>query len=253
MTTTADAPAVVVGGVTKSFGDRQVLSGLDLTIEHGQFIALLGASGSGKTTLLRVLLGLEGTTEGDVQVPAARTTVFQEPRLVASMKVWRNVVIGQPRAERTRQAAEAALSEVGLAAHADAWPGTLSGGEAQRVALARALVRQPRLLLLDEPFAALDALTRLRMQALVAELCAKHHPGVLLVTHDVEEAVLLADRVLVLKQGSISLDLAIDLPRPRRVGGPAFDELRNRFMAELGVLDPSRAVETHATDAGLPQ
>ncbi len=161
-------------------------------------------------------------------VPEARTTVFQEPRLVASMKVWRNVVIGQPRSAGTRQRAAAALGEVGLADHADAWPGTLSGGEAQRVALARALVRQPQLLLLDEPFAALDALTRLKMQALVAELCARHRPGVLLVTHDVEEAVLLADRVLVLKEGRISLDLTIDLPRPRRIGGPAFDAYRDR-------------------------
>ena len=124
---------------------------------------------------------------------------------------------------------------MGLADHADAWPGTLSGGEAQRVALARALVREPQLLLLDEPFAALDALTRLRMQQLVADLCERHRPGVLLVTHDVEEAVLLADRVLVLTGGRISLDQRVDLPRPRRIGGEAFDALRNRFLLELGV------------------
>ncbi len=234
-------PAVIARKVTKSFGDHTVLADFDLTIEQGQFVALLGASGSGKTTLLRVLLGLESTSGGDVFVPEARTTVFQEPRLVASMKVWRNVIIGQPRRTANRQDAVAALAEVGLADHADAWPGTLSGGEAQRVALARALVRQPRLLLLDEPFAALDALTRLKMQALVAELCARHRPGVLLVTHDVEEAVLLADRVLVLTGGRISLDLAIDLPRPRRVGGPAFDAFRDRFLAELGVLESGRS------------
>jgi sulfonate transport system ATP-binding protein len=248
MTTTTATDAVVVRGITKSFGDREVLADLDLTIHQGQFIALLGASGSGKTTLLRVLLGLEAVSRGDVFVPEARTTVFQEPRLVASMRVWRNVVIGQPRPVGTRKVADAALAEVGLADHADAWPATLSGGEAQRVALARALVRQPQLLLLDEPFAALDALTRLKMQALVAELCARHRPGVLLVTHDVEEAVLLADRVLVLKQGQISLDVAIDLSRPRRIGGPEFDALRNRFMAELGVLDPGRGVPTPTTD-----
>ena len=244
MTVTTDAAAVVARHVTKSFGDRPVLADLDLTIEQGQFIALLGASGSGKTTLLRVLLGLEATSSGDVFVPDARTTVFQEPRLVASMKVWRNVVLGQPRSVGTRAAAVAALDEVGLATHADSWPGTLSGGEAQRVALARALVRQPRLLLLDEPFAALDALTRLKMQALVAELCARHRPGVLLVTHDVEEAVLLADRVLVLKEGRISLDVEIDLARPRHIGGPEFDALRDRFMAELGVFDPGRGRPT---------
>jgi sulfonate transport system ATP-binding protein len=230
-----DSPAVVVRNVTKTFGERDVLADLNLTVDRGEFVALLGASGSGKTTLLRILLGLTAASSGDVFVPEVRTTVFQEPRLVVSMKVWRNVVIGQPRASASREAAVAALREVGLEGHADAWPGTLSGGEAQRVALARALVRQPQLLLLDEPFAALDALTRLKMQALVAELCARHKPGVLLVTHDVEEAVLLADRVFVLKDGRISLDLRVDLPRPRRIGGPEFDALRDRFLAELGV------------------
>jgi sulfonate transport system ATP-binding protein len=129
LTVATDAPAVIVHSVTKAFGDRTVLAGLDLTIDQGQFIALLGASGSGKTIPLRVLLGLESISSGEVSVPEARTTVFQEPRLVASMKVWRNVVIGQRRAPATRQAAVAALNEVGLASHADAWPSTLSGGE----------------------------------------------------------------------------------------------------------------------------
>jgi sulfonate transport system ATP-binding protein len=236
--TAVDSLAVVVEGVTKTFDERRVLSELSLTVGQGEFVALLGASGSGKTTLLRILLGLEEASTGEVLVPAVRTTVFQEPRLVASMRVWRNVVIGLPRQASTRTRAAAALREVGLEGHADAWPGTLSGGEAQRVALARALVREPQLLLLDEPFAALDALTRLKMQALVAELCARHKPGVLLVTHDVEEAVLLADRVFVLKEGRISLNLPIDLPRPRRVGGAEFDTLRDRFLNELGVTQP---------------
>jgi sulfonate transport system ATP-binding protein len=187
-----------------------------------------------------MLLGLEGPSSGDVFVPEVRTTVFQEPRLVASMRVWRNVVLGQPRERATREVAGRALEEVGLAGRTDAWPGTLSGGEAQRVALARALVRQPQLLLLDEPFAALDALTRLRMQSLVAELCARHRPAVLLVTHDVEEALLLADRVLVLRDGTVSLDEPVDLPRPRRIGGERFDALRVRLLAELGVTgDPA--------------
>ena len=168
-------------------------------------------------------------------MPEVRTVVYQEPRLVASMQVWRNVVARAPPGAASRSAAVAALREVGLDDHADAWPGTLSGGEAQRVALARALVREPELLLLDEPFAALDALTRLKMQDLVADLCARHRPGVLLVTHDVEEAVLLADRVLVLREGRICLDVAVDLPRPRRIGGPPFDALRDRLLAELGV------------------
>ncbi len=189
------APAAVALEVGKSFDGRTVLDALDVTVARGEFVALLGASGSGKTTLLRILAGLEAPSTGEVLVPEVRTVVYQEPRLVASMRVWRNVVIGLPKAAATRSLAVDALREVGLAERADAWPGTLSGGEAQRVALARALARQPRLLLLDEPFAALDALTRLKMQDLVADLCARHRPGVLLVTHDVEEAVLLADRV----------------------------------------------------------
>jgi len=233
-------PAAMVVEVSKSFGDRPVLAELDLTVAQGEFVALLGASGSGKTTLLRILAGLEVAGSGEVLVPEVRTVVYQEPRLVASMRVWRNVVIGLPRSEATRARAVSALREVGLEDHADSWPGTLSGGEAQRVALARALVREPQLLLLDEPFAALDALTRLRMQSLVAELCSRHHPGVLLVTHDVEEAILLADRVLVLTDSRISLDRTVELPRPRRVGGEAFDELRDRLLAELGVLAGQR-------------
>jgi sulfonate transport system ATP-binding protein len=233
---TESNPAAVVHGVIKSFGERTVLADLDVTVAQGEFVALLGASGSGKTTLLRILAGLDAANSGDVLVPEVRTVVFQEPRLVASQRVWRNVVIGLPRAQATRERAVLALGEVGLAERANAWPGTLSGGEAQRVALARALVREPQLLLLDEPFAALDALTRLRMQQLVADLCTRHQPGVLLVTHDVEEAVLLADRVMVLTHGHISLDQPVVLARPRRLGGVEFDGLRDRLLAELGVL-----------------
>jgi sulfonate transport system ATP-binding protein len=235
MTVLSTRPAAVAVGVAKDFGTHRVLHGLEITVARGEFVALLGASGSGKTTLLRVLAGLERATDGDLLVPEARTVVYQEPRLVASLRVWRNVVIGLARSVGSRARAEAALREVGLEGKADAWPGTLSGGEAQRVALARALVREPELLLLDEPFAALDALTRLRMQDLVADLCARHRPGTLLVTHDVEEAVLLADRVLVLREGRISVDRSVDLPRPREIGGPAFDALRDGLLAELGV------------------
>jgi sulfonate transport system ATP-binding protein len=235
MTLLSTAPAAVALGVGKSFGDRTVLHDLDVTVARGEFVALLGASGSGKTTLLRILAGLEPASAGEVLVPEVRTVVYQEPRLVASMRVWRNVVLGLSRSATSRVAARDSLAEVGLEDHADAWPGTLSGGEAQRVALARALVREPELLLLDEPFAALDALTRLKMQDLVADLCDRHRPGVLLVTHDVEEAVLLADRVLVLREGRICLDVTVDLPRPRRIGGAPFDALRDRLLAELGV------------------
>jgi len=248
--------AVQARGVTRTFGDRTVLDGVDLDIPAGQFVALLGASGSGKTTFLRILAGLDAATGGRVLVPKVRTVVFQEPRLVQCKRVWWNVTAGGVpggggRSAGAKDAAVAALAEVGLAERHDAWPATLSGGEAQRVALARALVREPQLLLLDEPFAALDALTRLRMQELVANLCARHHPAVLIVTHDVEEAILLADRVLVLRNGKISFDADVDLPRPRVMGGAEFDRLRIRLLAELGVLSPADPTSA-AADAVIP-
>jgi sulfonate transport system ATP-binding protein len=152
------------------------------------------------------------------------------------MRVWRNVVIGLDHKIATRRTATEALSIVGLARAAEAWPRTISGGEAQRVALARALVRRPQLLLLDEPFAALDALTRLKMQALVGELVGQYRPGALLVTHDVEEAILLADRILVLRDGRIEVDQTVGLDRPRAVGGERFDTLRETLLARLGVV-----------------
>ncbi|MDO7835634.1 ABC transporter ATP-binding protein [Sphingobium sp. HBC34] len=221
--------------LTRHFGGRPVLDGLDLSIHAGEFVALLGASGSGKTTLLRILAGLDAPDHGEAWTPRARTVVFQEPRLIPSRTVWRNVVLGLDGAAARRDRAVAALAEVGLSHRADAWPATLSGGEAQRAALARALVREPRLLLLDEPFAALDALTRIKMQRLIASLCEAHGPATLIVTHDVDEALLLADRVLLLRDGAIAVDRRIDLPRPRRTGGAAFDALRTDLLAELGV------------------
>jgi len=227
--------AVEVNDVSRNFTGSTVLDRLNLTIHSGQFVALLGASGSGKTTLLRILAGLDAPDGGDAWVPEARTVVFQEPRLVQWKTVWKNVVIGLSGKDASRERAEAALAEVGLDHRTDAWPATLSGGEAQRAALARALVREPRLLLLDEPFAALDALTRLKMQRLIGELCQVHGPATLLVTHDVEEAILLADRILVLKDGQIGFDTRVRLPHPRRAGGEEFDALRDTLLAELGV------------------
>jgi sulfonate transport system ATP-binding protein len=160
--------------------------------------------------------------------------VFQEPRLLPWKKVWRNVSLGL-RSGDTRARARAALEELGLAHRLDAWPLTLSGGEAQRVALARALVREPKLMLLDEPFAALDALTRLRMQALVGKLWQTHDLTVLLVTHDVDEALLLADRAVVLIDGRIGADIAIPLDRPRHHSHPDFIRLRQQLLGTLGV------------------
>ncbi|MFB7529948.1 ABC transporter ATP-binding protein [Streptomyces sp. NPDC056178] len=253
MTDPTPAPAVRVRGLRRVFGDRAVLDGLGLDIARGEFVALLGASGSGKTTLLRILGALDGADEGEVLVPRARTVVFQEPRLVPSKKVLANVTVALPRG-RSGHGLQA-LAEVGLERHADAWPATLSGGEAQRVALARALVREPELLLLDEPFAALDALTRLRMQDLVGELCRRHRPAVLLVTHDVDEAVRLADRVAVLRDGRLVTDEPVTVDRPRDPGDPAFSALRRRLLDDLGVettprpSHPSTAPER--TEAGV--
>src|SRR5664279_499221 len=226
--------AVVVRDLHRSFGGREVLRGIDLTIGRGQFVALLGRSGSGKSTILRALAGLDDGVQGELLVPERRAVVFQDPRLLPWADVIANVVLGQ-RGRDARARGLEALGEVGLEGHERDWPKTLSGGEAQRVALARALVRQPELLLLDEPFGALDALTRIKMHALVEQLCARHHPAVLLVTHDVDEAVLLADRVLVLTDGNVSLDLDVRLANPRQRGDPEFIELRTLLLSELGV------------------
>ncbi|GAA3562101.1 ABC transporter ATP-binding protein [Amycolatopsis ultiminotia] len=236
-------PAAAVRGLTKRFGDRAVLSGLDLTIERGEFVALLGRSGSGKSTLLRVLAGLDAEIEGTARVPGTVSVAFQQPRLLPWRKVWRNVVLGLRRdgesQSRNRAVAERALAEVQLSGHADAWPLTLSGGEAQRVSLARALVREPDLLLLDEPFGALDALTRLAMHGLVEDLWRTHRPGVLLVTHDVDEALLLADRVLVLGEGRILAEHVLSHPRPRTAADHA--DVRTRVLADLGVTEGASA------------
>ncbi len=226
--------AVVVRGLRRTFGSRQVLRGIDLEIHRGQFVALLGRSGSGKSTILRALAGLDRGGSGDLYVPKRRAVVYQDPRLLPWARVLANVILGLHGADAA-VLGQRALKEVALDGHERDWPKTLSGGEAQRVSLARALVRQPELLLLDEPFGALDALTRIRMQQLVGELCARHHPAVLLVTHDVDEAILLADRVLVLTDGRISLDETVRLPSPRSSGDPAFLDLRSRLLLELGV------------------
>ncbi len=238
-----DAPVVRLRGLSRSFQGAPVLDRLDLDIRAGEFVALLGRSGSGKTTLLKALGNLDRGYTGELIVPAARAIAFQEARLLPWKRVWENVALGlQGSAPRHR--AEAALGEVGLAHRLDAWPATLSGGEAQRVALARALVREPGLLLLDEPFAALDALTRIRVHALVEALWKEHGPAVLLVTHDVDEALLLADRALVLDAGKIALDLPIALDRPRRTDSAAFQALRHTLLRALGV-EPTPADSSH--------
>lgn len=234
-----------VEGAGRSFDGKVVLDGVDLEIRPGEFVALLGASGSGKSTLLRAIGGLDSGFTGTLDVAESRAIVFQEHRLMPWMNVWRNVVLGV-RGGNLRDRAITALAEVGLESKADVWPSTLSGGESQRVALARALVRTPDVLLLDEPFGALDALTRLKAQALVAQLWLQHRPSVLLVTHDVEEALLLADRALLLRDGRIAEEITIDAPRPRSVLTPQHAALRKRLLTGLGVdADAPTGLDTH--------
>ena len=229
----ADA-AASVRGLTKRFGARVVLDDLDLDIGRGEFVAMIGRSGSGKSTLLRELAGLDREFSGSLAVAGTVAVAFQEPRLVPWTRVLGNVALGL-RDPAPAQVAAAALAEVGLSDRAAAWPLTLSGGEAQRASLARALVRSPSLLLLDEPFSALDALTRITMHRLVLTLWERHKPAMLLVTHDVDEALALADRVLVLRDGKIAHSSVISVPRPRDRDHPSLTALRLRLLTELGV------------------
>jgi len=226
--------AASVRGVSRSYGPRTVLDGLDLDIAEGEFVALIGRSGSGKSTLLRVLAGLDAEVTGTVEVRGPVSVAFQEPRLVPWKRVLANVSLGLRAAAAVGKARDA-LAEVGLTELASAWPLTLSGGEAQRASLARALVRSPALLLLDEPFSALDALTRISVHRLVLSLWARHRPAVLLVTHDVDEALALADRVLILGDGRITHSSPINQPRPRLRDHPELTALRLRLLTELGV------------------
>ncbi len=237
----AAEPVVKLTGFNRTFGANTIIANLDLTIGQGEFVALLGRSGSGKTTLLRTLAGLDDASGQDVRIPTSRAVVFQDARLLPWKKVWRNVALGlRDLSARVRIKAERALHEVGLGHRLDAWPLTLSGGEAQRVALARALVREPELLLLDEPFAALDALTRLKMHELVLTLWRAHRPAVLMVTHDVDEAIALADRVLVLDQGRIIAEERITAGRGDR--GEVARGLRQRLLGYLGGEDGRASV-----------
>jgi sulfonate transport system ATP-binding protein len=225
--TPAPKPAVIVTNLQRAYGERIVIDRLDLRIERGEFVALLGESGCGKTTLLRALAGLDPIQGGQIHAPRRPAVVFQEHRLLLWDKLWRNVALGLAGGDARARAA-AALAEVGLGDRLDDWPRNLSGGQAQRVALARALVQEPELLLLDEPFAALDALTRIRMHHLVKQLVTRHNPGVLLVTHDVDEAIALADRILVMRNGTIAF------VHQAESHGRA-EATRATLLAELGV------------------
>jgi sulfonate transport system ATP-binding protein len=229
---------VIVEKVVRRFGERTVLDGLDLTIGDAELVVLLGPSGCGKSTLLRLLAGLDRPDGGLVEVPTRRAVVFQGDRLLPWQRVLRNVTLGLHGPDaRTR--ALAALAEVGLADREQAWPKQLSGGEAQRVALARALVSEPELVLLDEPFAALDAITRLRMHDLVRALRAKHEAAMLLVTHDIDEAIALADRIVVMRDGRIGEEHRVGLSAADREASIAREQLRSALLRDLGLANPS--------------
>jgi sulfonate transport system ATP-binding protein len=226
--------------VSKWYGERRVLTDVSVAINRGEIVALIGRSGSGKSTVLRVFADLSTDHTGERTVAGSPALAFQEPRLFPWRDVRTNVVYGLNRSklsqEEARSRAQAALADVGLEDRGDAWPSTLSGGQAQRVSLARALVAEPELLLLDEPFGALDALTRLTMRRLLLDLWREHGFGVLLVTHDVDEAVALADRVVVLDEGRVIHTLRIDEPRPGAGQGAAEAErYRTDLLDKLGV------------------
>jgi sulfonate transport system ATP-binding protein len=227
---------VSLNGVAKAFGSRLVLEGIDLDIPAGQFVAIVGRSGGGKTTIMRLISGLDAPTGGSVAIDGREVhglqrsvrLLFQDARLLP----WQTVIgnVGIAREPGWREIARGALADVGLADRAHDWPSVLSGGQKQRVALARALVSRPAVLLLDEPFGALDALTRAEMHDLTSRIWVEHGFTTVLITHDVAEAVALADRVVVLREGRIALDLDVDLPRPRRGIG---DATAARLQAEI--------------------
>lgn len=231
-----------IEGLKKSFGDRLILKGVNLRVSPGEFVAIVGRSGCGKSTLLRLMAGLETPTGGRVLQdgepvrgihPSVRI-MFQDSRLLPWQKVINNVALGvtENKGEKRERALDL-LREVGLEEYGEGWPAVLSGGQRQRVALARALVSRPQLLLLDEPLGALDALTRMEMQGLIERLWREQGFTALLVTHDVEEAVALADRVILLEEGKVALDLSINLPRPRHRNHSLFASLVETILGRV--------------------
>ena len=235
------AAAVAARGLSKAFGSHRVIAKLDLDVPAGQFLAVVGRSGCGKSTLLRLLTGLETPDTGTVRLGDGRAetvarVMFQEPRLLPWLRVSANVEIGLgQRADMpgAKASARRTLRDVGLEDRADAWPATLSGGQKQRVALARALISRPSVLALDEPLGALDALTRIEMQDLIAGIVARDSVTTILVTHDVSEAVMLADRIVVLEEGAVALDVPVDLPRSRRRDDMAVAVIVERILGRL--------------------
>ncbi|PZX32250.1 ALIPHATIC SULFONATES transport protein; ABC TRANSPORTER, ATP-BINDING component [Cupriavidus phytorum] len=256
---TAGGVALRVNQVVKRYDGRTVLHEVALEVAPGEFLAIVGRSGCGKSTLLRLVAGLEAADGGSIAIDgdSAATgrarqadvrVMFQDARLLPWKRVLDNVALGLPRARR----AEAAqvLAQVGLADRAQAWPARLSGGQRQRVALARALVHHPQLLLLDEPLGALDALTRIEMQALIESLWRRLGFTALLVTHDVSEAVALADRIVLIEDGRIAMDTRVALARPRERGAAAFAQLEAEVLQR--VMRPSPAAAAAGAQAAVP-
>ena len=239
---TTGGPAIAGGvrldvrGVDKRYGERTVLRDARIAIEPGQFVAIVGRSGCGKSTLLRLVAGLEPVSGGTLQADGRTIDglhddtriMFQEARLLPWRRVLDNVVLGLPATARER--GREVLAQVGLAEREHEWPARLSGGQRQRVALARALVHEPQLLLLDEPLGALDALTRIEMQQLIESLWTRRGFTAVLVTHDVQEAVVLADRILLIEEGRLALDLDVGLARPRGRGSVDFGSLEQKVL-----------------------
>lgn len=239
-TGTTEIAVARVRAHSRSFGANHVLRSVDLDIAPGEFVALLGRSGCGKSTLLRSLARLDKVPAGEVEIDGRSAVAFQEPRLLPWKQVLENVGLallrGEPRRRAREQRADAALLEVGLGDKRAAWPRELSGGQAQRVSLARALVGSPDLLLLDEPFSALDALTRIEMHQLVIDLWRRHSLAVLIVTHDVDEAIALADRVVVMDGGRLAHTWHVGPRRDDRAPShPEIAEIRAQVMRALGV------------------
>ncbi|RQR39868.1 MULTISPECIES: ATP-binding cassette domain-containing protein [unclassified Burkholderia] len=233
----AQDDAVTLSGVSKRFGTRTVLDNVELGIARGSFVAIVGRSGCGKSTLLRLVAGLEApssgalVTRGEGGGTLDTRIMYQDARLLPWKTVLQNVMLGLGRGARDQ--ARAVLDEVGLLERANDWPAQLSGGQRQRVALARALVHRPQLLLLDEPLGALDALTRIEMHALIERLWREHRFTALLVTHDVQEAVALGDRILLIEQGRVALDQPVPLDRPRARASAAFAALEDRVLQRV--------------------
>lgn len=253
----ASGADVNILGLTKRYGEKTVLQNLDLEIEPGEFVAIVGRSGGGKSTLLRLISGFEQPTSGGILIDGAPVrgrnkaacTMFQNDRLLPWQRVLENVGLGLQQ-KNWRQKAQQALAQVGLAERTGEYPAVLSGGQKQRVALARALVREPRLLMLDEPLGALDALTRIEMQRLIENIWQEKRFSVFLITHDVDEAVMLADRVLLIEHGQIALDMPVSLPRPRQRKSQAFvtlaEDILERVMgdqADSASVNPTEVPE----------